>query len=105
MFRRSETIFCFRRDEHPVTFCNVLIRSFICKFILNQSASFGPPFSSKISAENFVSNQDMRAGTVFKQKHSLAIQIGNAASVVGTVLDEDQLMEAHDETLNHEIKG
>ena len=40
-----------------------------------------------------VCNQENRAGSFFRQRLSLAIQVGNAASVVGTVRDEDHLSE------------
>ena len=38
-----------------------------------------------------VFNQENRAGSFFRQRLSLSIQAGNAASVVGTVRDEDHL--------------
>ena len=40
-----------------------------------------------------VCNQENRAGSFFRQRLSLAIQVGNAASLVGTVRDEDHLSE------------
>ena len=42
-----------------------------------------------------VCNQENRAGSFFRQRLSLAIQVGNAASVVGTVRDEDHLSELY----------
>ena len=42
-----------------------------------------------------VLNQENRAGSIFRQRLSLAIQAGNAASVVGTVGDEDHLSELY----------
>ena len=42
-----------------------------------------------------VCNQESRAGSFFKQRLSLAIQAGNAASVVGTVREEDHLSELY----------
>ena len=42
-----------------------------------------------------VCNQENRAGSFFGQRLSLAIQVGNAASVIGTVRDEDHLSELY----------
>ena len=42
-----------------------------------------------------VFNQKMRAGSFSRQRLSLAIQAGNAASVVGTVRNEDHLSELY----------
>ena len=58
----------------------------------------GPSTSSflKILCKKLcVCNQENRAGSFFKQKLSLAIQAGNAASIVGTVRDEDHLSELY----------
>ena len=42
-----------------------------------------------------VRNRENRAGSFFRQRLSLAIQVGNAASVVGTVRDEDHLSQLY----------
>ena len=42
-----------------------------------------------------VCNQENTAGSFFRQRLSLAIQVGNAASVGGTVRDEDHLSELY----------
>ena len=41
------------------------------------------------------SHDDQRAGTFFKQRISMALQIGNAACVLGTVSDRDAFEEIY----------
>ena len=52
-------------------------------------------FLKNLCKELCVCNQENRPGSFFRQRLSLAIQVGNAASVVGTVRDEDHLSELY----------
>ena len=116
--RPSHTTNTMKFDRIPFDPCNSIKRFDLCPFDQKNSTYLQPPDNGYIfqpvalevqgssgeSSEIFItrlckmlcrSHDDQRAGSFLKQRISMALQIGNAACVLGTVSDRDAFEEIH----------
>ena len=93
---RTETLFsCWDKYERSPLLKGGRNKKTLKKVLCTLQAARAVEFSSRVSKMLCRSHDDQRSGSFLKQRISMALQMGNAACVLGTMSDRDAFEEIY----------